>query len=788
MSRYNSIYPPGIVLFLLALFVSCSSPGDPVIHFRAVPFDMEDVVLTEGPFQMATHLNEQILLEYEPDRFLAKFRMEAGLEPRAEHYHGWEDHTIAGHSLGHYLTAICLMYQSTGNEEFRSRAIYITEELDRCQEADGEGYIGAFPRGKEILEEEVARGIIRAKGFDLNGIWVPYYTQHKVMSGLNQVYTTFGYEKALEVNIRFADWLSGILSALTEDQVQEMLNCEHGGINESLAELYHLTGQARYLELSRLFQHRAIIDPITEGHDILAGKHANTQIPKFVGLARRYELTGDERDRIGAMNFWDMMVHHHSYVTGGNGNHEYLGEPDQLNHHLSDNTTESCNVYNMLKLSEHLFSWSADAGVMDFYERALFNHIRASQHPQTGRVIYNLSLDMGGFKVYQDPFDFTCCVGTGMENHSKYSRNIYYHNKDELYAAQFIASRLNWKEKGLKIELETNYPEEDRMTYNIEAEKPVKFDFLIRYPQWAQKGIRILVNGTQLSVDQEPGSFVRISRKWETGDRVEVQIPFSIRMETMPDNKYRIALFHGPVVLAGDLGPVPDPRSNDPLYVPVLMTRDPDPGNWLVQEKGSFNTYRTSEVAYPRQVSLKPFYRTHDRHYTIFWDTYTQEEWAKHQAEYAGEQERKKALEARTIDLFRLGEMQAERDHKFKEQGTWVEEYRGRKARTADRGGWFSFDMYVGREDSWGLSVEYWGGYTGSKTFDILVDDQRIATENISNKAPGRFIDVEYPVPEGMARGREKVQVKFVPHEGHRAGPVFTVRCVRSGELKTGSP
>jgi hypothetical protein len=366
-----------------------------------------------------------------------------------------------------------------------------------------------------------------------------------------------------------------------------------------------------------------------------------------------------------------------------------------------------------------------------------------------------------------------------MENHSKYSRNIYYHNDKELYAVQFIASRLHWMDKGVHIELVTDFPEDDRMVYRMEAEQPVDFDFMIRYPHWAHMGIEVLVNGTEQTHDQEPGSFIGISRTWETGDVVEVRIPFSLRIETMPDNEKRIAVFHGPLILAADLGPVPDPGSNDPLYVPVLMTRDRDPANWLVPVAGDFNTYLTSEVAHPRQVELKPFYRIHDRHYTIFWDTYTEKEWEDHQEAYAMEQERKKELENRTIDLFRLGEMQPERDHNFQEKDTWVEEYRAKKARTADRGGWFSFDMYVGEEESWSLSVEYWGGYTGSKTFDILVDGQRIATENISNKAPGRFIDVRYQVPEGMLIDKEKVNIKFLPHDGHRAGPVFTVRTIR---------
>ena len=787
MRGYYLFLEKATILILLASLYSCTGriesrmegKGVEVNNFRVLPFDIDDVKLREGPYLKATELNASILLDYEPDRFLAKFRSEAGLEPKAEHYHGWEDNTIAGHSLGHYLTAISLMYETSGSIEFRDRAIYITDELGLCQEADSEGYIGAFPDGKRILEEEVANGIIKAQGFNLNGIWVPYYTQHKVMSGLFHVYRVFGYEKALELNIKFADWLYTIVKDLPDDKIQEMLHCEHGGINESLAELYGYTGNKLYLGLSKMFQHKAIIDPVTEGEDILPGKHANTQIPKFVGLARRYELTGDETDKRGAVNFWKMMVNHHSYVTGGNGNHEYLGEPDQLNDHLSDQTTESCNVYNMLKLSEHVFEWSADPEVMDFYERALLNHVRSSQHPETGHVIYNLSLDMGGYKIYEDPRGFTCCVGSGMETHSKYSKNIYYHNKKELYAVQFIASELFWKEKGVKIIQETAFPEGETIKYLFDTEKPVRFDFNIRYPGWAEKGIQVLVNGREQKLEQDPGSFVKISRAWKSGDQVEVTIPFTLRMETMPDNKERIAIFHGPLVLAADLGPVPDPHANDPLYVPVLMTRNPDPMYWLNAVDGKFNSFQTTEVAYPRQVELRPFYRTHDRYYTIYWDTYTDEQWKEEQEEYAMELKRKKELESRTIDLFRIGEMQPERDHNLKEKDTWVEEYRSKKARTADRGGWFTFEMEVGSEESVSLSVEYWGGYTGSKTFDILVEDRKIATENITNKAPGRFIDVSYQIPGELLNGNEKIEVQFVPHEGHRAGPVFTLRTVR---------
>lgn len=772
----------------VVIFMSCNEShsnlipknGVEKINFSVLPFEIENVRLLDGPFKKATELNKLILLDYEPDRFLAKFRIEAGLEPKAEHYHGWEDKTIAGHSLGHYLTAIVLMYQTTGDAEFLKRINYIVDELYECQQADGEGYIGAFPDGKRILEEEVAKGDIRSQGFNLNGIWVPFYTEHKVMDGLYHAYRYCHIDKALEINVKFADWLATVVKDLDENQIELMLRCEYGGINESLAELYACTQNEKYLKLSRVFQDTLVVEKIIEGVDVLSGKHANTQIPKFVGLARRYELSADQSDYKGAVNFWDCMVNHHSYITGGNGNHEYLGNPDELNNQLSNNTTETCNVYNMLKLSSHLFTWSADPQIMDYYERALLNHILSSQNPESGHVIYNLSIDMGGYKVYQDPEWFTCCVGTGMENHSKYSKNIYYHTQNELYVGQFIASELNWEDKGIKLIQTTLYPEEQKTLFEIQCDEAVRFKLKIRYPKWSQKGFIVKVNGKTQKIREDPGSFITLNRKWKNSDRVELEFPFSLRIETMPDNKNRIAVFNGPILLAGELGPVPDEHSADPMYVPVLMTKDVDPAHWLTTVEGEVNAFKTNDVGFPRDVILRPFYRTHDLHYTVYWDTYNDEEWKQYQEKYKAEQKRKKELERKTIDLFRIGEMQPERNHNLKDNKSWVDEYKSKSFREADREGWFSFEMDVERGRPGLLVCEYWGGFSGSKTFDILVEGKVIATENISNKALGKFIDVVYEIPEEIIENRNKILVKFVPHEGHRAGPVFTVRTIRN--------
>ena len=757
---------------------SIKTDGPEIVTFRVLPFKLKEVKLLDGPFKHATELNVKSLLNYEPDRLLAKFRIEAGLKPKAEHYHGWEDNTIAGHSLGHYLSACAMMYQTTGDQRFLDRVNYIVDELDTCQKADGEGYIGAFPDGKHILEEEVAKGDIRSKGFDLNGIWAPYYTQHKVLAGLHDAHHLCGNQKALDIQKRFADWLEGIITNLSDEQVQKMLHCEHGGINEALANLYADTGDKKYLKMSRVFYHKEILEPLANGEDILPGKHANTQIPKIIGLARLYELTGHEKDRKTAEFFWDRVVNHHSYVTGGNGNHEYFGEPDKLRHRLSEGTTETCNVYNMLKLSRHLFMWKACPRVADFYERALFNHILSSQHPGNGRVIYNLSLEMGGYKVYQDPYWFTCCVGTGMENHSKYSRNIFFHNSEELFIFQYIASELNWDNKGLKLRQVTRYPEEQGTTLEFECKTPVTLTLHIRYPYWTEKGIQIFVNGRKKRIKTKPGSFISIRRKWKTGDKVEVKILFSLRLEAMPDDKNRVAIMYGPLVLAGDLGPENVPKAGDHLYVPVLMTIDRNPSNWTEAVDGQANMFKTKNVGNPRDILLKPFYKTHERRYSIYWDMFTEKAWKEKQSEYRTQIERKKKLEEMTVDFVQPGEMQPERDHHFKGEKIQTGSYKNRKYRES-RDGWFSFDMKVLMGQPMALVVEYWGGFPGSKTFDILVNGHKISTENISNKKEGQFIDIKYDIPDKLTFGKRKVTVTFEAHKGNTAGPVFGVRIIK---------
>jgi hypothetical protein len=776
-----------VIVVLALLFCSCGtkqakqglSSNSKEIVMKVYPFSLDQVTLLDGPFKHATDLNEKILLSYIPDRLLAKFRTESGLKAKALAYSGWENETIAGHSLGHYLSACSQMYLTTGNIEFLNRVSYIIDELEECQNSLGNGYIGASPGAMKIFEDEISKGVIKSSGFDLNGLWAPIYTQHKILAGLIDTYKNTGNKKALLIATRFAGWINNRFSELNDDQIQEILNCEFGGINESLLDLYSYTGEEKFKKLAEKLYHRNIIEPISEGKDILAGKHANTQIPKFISIARLYELTGDTKSEKTAINFWDMVAKHHSYVTGGNCNHEYFGKPDSLRDRLSLNTTETCNVYNMLKLTGHLFMWEPSAEYADFYERALFNHILSSQNPVTGHVIYNLSLDMGGYKVYEDPESFTCCVGTGMENHSKYNGNIYFHSDKELFVSQYIASELNWEDKGLVVEQSTNYPYEQGTSLLFKCNKPTELNLYLRYPEWAEKGISIKLNDLEIRTDNKPGSFISINRKWNDGDVVNISIPFSIRSVPMPDDSNRIALMYGPLVLAGDLGPEDDKNAYKPFYVPVMMINEDDSMNWIEETDSDSLIFKTKKAGNPRDIYLKPFFEITGRRYSVYFDIFTEERWNQYQIRYREEQVEKKKLEERTIDFFQPGEMQPERDHSFLIDKGWIEYIKDKKGRMADRGGSFSFEMKVLKDMPVNLWVEFWGGYTGSKTFDILVDGNIISTENITDRAPGKFIHFEYPIPEYITKGKNHITVQFVPHVGHRAGPLFGARTLK---------
>ncbi|MBN8456676.1 MAG: glycoside hydrolase family 127 protein [Verrucomicrobia bacterium] len=771
---------PAIAVLSTALAEdNIATPVAPAAPPKALAFDLADVRLLEGPFKTGQDIAVKYLLSLEPDRFLANFRKEAGLQPKAAHYGGWEAQGVSGHCGGHYLSACALAFASTGNAEFKRRADYMVSELAACQEANKDGYVGAIPNGKKIYAE-VAAGNIRSGGFDLNGCWVPNYTQHKVLAGLRDAWRHTGNRQALEVEKRLADWFAGTFRNLNGEQMQRVLACEHGGLNEVFADLYLDSGDKVYLDLSRKFHHREILDPLGRGEDILPGKHANTQIPKLIGLADRFEIAGDPADRKTADFFWERVVCHHSYVTGGHCDREHFGPPDKLNDRLSPLTTETCNVYNMLKLTRHVFGWKPTADVADFHERALLNHIRSTQHPD-GRVIYNLSLQPGHHKEYQSPYDaFTCCVGTGFENHVRYGEGIYYHDAESLWVNLTIASELKWRAKGVTVRQGTAWPDADTSTITIGCERPTEFTLRLRRPNWALTGMFLRVNGEDAPAASAPSSYAEIRRAWRNGDRVEVRLPMSLRTESMPDNPRRVAVFYGPTLLAADLGPVDDPAASQPMYVPVLTAADRPVEAWVKPVDPSAGRFRTSDVGKPRDVELVPFHRLHDRRYTVYLDLLTNDEWAERESELRAAREAEQALAARTLDQLHIGEMQPERDHNLRGEHSSAGEAQGRKWRHATDGGWFEFSLKCDPAKPNELSLTYWGDETGDRNFDIIANGSRIGTQQLLHNQPGRFFDVIYPIPEKLTRDKSQITIRLQAHPGNWAGGLFGARMLKA--------
>ena len=615
----------------------------PAIDLSAQQFSPADVRLLDGPFKDAMDRDAKYLLSLDPDRLLSGFRSEAGLKPKAAKYGGWESQGIAGHTLGHYLSACSRMYQGTGNPEFLERVNYTVGQLAECQKANGNGYVAAIPDGKKIFDE-VARGELRVQDFNLDGAWVPWYTIHKEFAGLIDAGRFCDSTQALAVATNLADWVAATTKNLTEAQWQKMLVCEQGGMNEAMANLYALTGNTNYLNLAEKFYHQAVMDPLARGDDILNGLHSNMQIPKVIGAARLYELTGQPRYADIAKFFWDRVALHRSYVIGGNGDNEHFFPTTSFARHLDAATCETCCTYNMLKLTLHLFEWSPSAADMDFYERALYNDILASQDPTTGMFVYLMSLQPGGFKTYSTPDNsFWCCVGTGMENHSRYGQAIYLHGNDSLYVNLFVASELSWPEKGLSVRQDTRFPDQDTTRLTFQCQQPVKLALKIRWPAWAESPPGIQINGKQQTVGGQPASYVTLDREWHNGDVVKLHLPMTLHTEPLPGTTNILAVLYGPIVLAGDLGAsgMPaDPYAKDqtkfvkwpPAPVPVFVA---DATSLLKHIRATRQplTFRTKNLGRPQDVTLVPFYQAQHQRYTVYWQVYSKAEWEQQESD-----------------------------------------------------------------------------------------------------------------------------------------------------------
>jgi DUF1680 family protein len=752
---------------------------NPAVDIKAYAFPLSAVTLLSSPFKQAHDVDVKYLLLIEPDRLLSQFRTHAGLKAKAQKYGGWESEGLAGHTLGHYLSACAMEYSVSKNPEFLKRVSYIVDELDECQRERKTGYVGAIPREDSVFME-VSQGNIRSRGFDLNGAWSPWYTIHKVMAGLLDAYLYCNNQKALAIEQRMADWAGDVLKHLSDEQIQKMLLCEYGGMNEVLVNTYAFTNSKKYLDISYKFHDKVVLDSLAKGIDILPGRHSNTQIPKVIGTVRRYQLTGDKKDFLIGDFFWKTVVQHHSYAPGGNSNYEYLSRPDSLSEKLTDNTMETCNTYNMLKLTRHLFALQPKAVFMDYYERALYNHILASQNHHTGMMCYFVPLRMGTRKEFSDEFNtFTCCVGSGIENHVKYGESIYFKGADgSLLINLFIPSQLQWKEKDFRVTLNGNLPSDEKVTLSIETAKPQSVNIRIRKPSWASEAIVAKVNRKEIPIVVQPDGYFSISRKWSDKDILELNLKSPLYSVPMPDNDSRHAFFYGPVMLAANLGTTePDPMNG----IPVLVSDEKDVTKLFNVEAVDSITFKTNNIGIPADIQLQPFYNLDNEYYSVYLDVFTPSSWKEAQKRYEEKRRAAHEMEKSTVDILRVGEMQPERDHNFTGENLETGESHTRKFRVANKGS-FSFNMKVVPGFSLNLIATYWGMDNRGRTFDILVDGEKIVTEDLNKYKESKFYDIVYRIPGHLLKDKSTVRITFQAKPGNQAGPVYGVRLVKESK------
>jgi DUF1680 family protein len=753
---------------------------------RLEPFPLTDVRLLDGPFLAMQMRGLDYLVSLDPDRLLHTFRLNAGIPTTAKPYGGWEGPNVElrGHSLGHYLTACALAFEATGDERLKPRAVAITAELRKVQLALASkgataGYLSAFP--EEFFDRVEAR----------KGVWAPYYTLHKILAGLLDVNRVFDDATALEAAKAMASWVGLRAGKLDDAAWQEMLQTEFGGMEESLTELYALTRDPEHLRLARLFDHRVVFDPLARGEDALDGLHANTQIPKAIGASLDCATTGEPRYCRVAEAFWDEVALSRSYAIGGHSEDEHFFPLAHFSRHLGEATAETCNTYNMLKLTRSLFLRDARPGRIDFYERGLFNHILASNDPETGRVTYFVSMKPGAWRTYSTAEDsFWCCVGTGMENPSRFGEAIYARAAGALYVNLFLPSELRWREQGLTLRQLTRFPEQQGTRLELRLSAPRRLSLRLRRPSWAGDGFAVSVNGRPETATAAPGEYVSLEREWRSGDVVEVTLPMRLRAEPMPDDPSVVAFLYGPIVLAADLGDAglddkkrygsegPAVRDAPPETVPTLVAANASEAVGRLRPTREPLTFRSEGLGRPGDVVLRPFYGLYAKRHAVYLRV---EPEAALRARAVREQQaaaEERNVEARTIDRVSVAAEADEQAHALQADraGAWSLE--GRSCRSTRYGGSWSYALRVPPSGPAALRVTYWGGETRRHNFEVTAEGEALATQSLFDDRPGELYAVEYALPARLTSGRERVRVGFRTGAKQSTGAVFDVRVV----------
>jgi DUF1680 family protein len=754
---------------------------------------MLNVNLLDGIYKASQEKGNEYLLYLDIDRLVAPCYEAVSQTPKKPRYGGWESRGISGHSIGHCLSAVSAMYAVTRDGKLLEKLEYAVNELAHIQSYDPDGYVSGFPR--ECFDKTFT-GDFEVAHFNLGGQWVPWYSIHKIYAGLIDAYLLAGNGKALEVVIKLSDWAKKGTDKLNDEKFQRMLICEHGGMNEAMADLYLITGNKDYLELAIRFCHQAILEPLARGVDELEGKHANTQIPKVIGAAKLYEITGDETYKKMAVFFWNEVTRNRSYIIGGNSNNEHFGPVNSEK--LGVETLETCNTYNMLKLTEHLFRWSQDAEYMDFYENALYNHILASQDPDSGMKTYFMATEPGHFKVYCTPDQsFWCCTGTGMENPARYTRQIYYREQDELYVNLFIASEIRLEDKHIKLRQESDFPRTDRTRLIFEEADKAVVTLHIRVPYWVSGAVTAVVNGKETYSRSESG-YLSIERAWTAGDVIEIALPMELHVYTAKDDPCKVGFRYGPIALSGALGTENFPETDilddhmklhhHPLIeVPTLVAAKEDVKQWIKPVEGSPLTFETNAVGQPGNVkiTLIPYYELHHQRYTLYWKLMDEESYKTYRDKEKEELDRLRAI---TVDFVQPNEQQPEVEHQLR-----MEHSNSGYSNDARRGwreslgeGYFSYEMAVEPNKPMYLQITYFGsdkefnvdGIRYERDFAILIDETVISNQQLQADKPGQLVEIYYDIPMDLTEGKRKVEVKFASVQDKSAGRIFGVRIV----------
>lgn len=783
-------------LVLLTPLVALAAKKDEPIQV----FPLADVRLLDGPFKQAEQKNLEYLLALNPDRLLAPYWREAGLQVKTPAYGNWESTGLDGHIGGHYVSALSLMYAATGNEEVLKRLNYMIAEWKKVQEKNGKGYIGGIPDGDEAWQA-LAKGVIEVDNFSLNGKWVPWYNIHKVYAGLRDAHLYAGHPDALPMLVKLSDWALAITSGLSDEQMETMLRGEYGGMNEIFVDVAELTGDRKYLTLAKRFSHHLLLEPLLEKRDLLTGMHANTQIPKVIGYKRVADATGNKEWDEASRFFWETLVENRSVSIGGNSVREHFHALDNFESMITDiEGPETCNTYNMLKLSNLFYQSTGELKFIDFYERGMYNHILSSQHPQTGGLVYFTPMRPNHYRVYSQVHEgMWCCVGSGLENHGKYAELIYAHRHDQLFVNLYVPSRLEWRGKNISVTQRTAFPDESSSLIRIDSKG--RFGLNLRYPSWVAPGaLKVSVNGKAIKIKASPGDYVTIQRRWKEGDEVRVDLPMTTRLESLPDKSHFYSVVHGPIVLAAKTSPIGNEKlklfADDsrmghiasgalcPIdQAPVFVTEDEKFVEKIRPVAGKPLTFSVPvmEDGQQKNLELIPFFRLHDSRYMIYWPLSSRQQLQDVQAKTAREEAARLALEKRTVDQINPGQQQPESDHFLKFENSEMGIHQGRHWRHAS--GWFSYLMNDPQQQAVALQLTFFAGDAG-RSFELLVNGKKIADITLQPQSEDSFYTLDYEIPGDVLKLQKngKHEVKFVAKPGSLAGGLYYVRLLNSLE------